>query len=172
MIGGIVLEQEHEAMIKLLREKLGPGYNDLSPIRLLEILIARHDSGKDDSFGARAVFEEIIPGLFTDPEVGRRYEHIRRVELVIIQEIRHMKQRINLPTWVPVRMILHCPKCITQHVDKDEGNIDWTKRLHRKHLCHNCGHIWKVANVYTVGVKDLEEPNVQGSTQENTGTST
>lgn len=55
-----------------------------------------------------------------------------------------------------IPMILHCPKCGTQHVDEGE----WaTTRLHKTHLCLNesCGHLFRPANVHTVGVKELEK---------------
>jgi len=47
---------------------------------------------------------------------------------------------------------LFCPECKHQHVDKDEGDIDWTVRPHKKHLCAACKHIWKPYPVGTVGV--------------------
>lgn len=44
---------------------------------------------------------------------------------------------------------IHCPQCNMLHVDQDE----WaTTRLHRKHLCHGCGHIWAPYPVTTTGV--------------------
>jgi len=43
---------------------------------------------------------------------------------------------------------IHCPQCGMLHVDQDE----WaTTRLHRKHLCHGCGHIWAPYPVTTTG---------------------
>jgi len=54
--------------------------------------------------------------------------------------------------FVPVE--IHCPECKAQHVDQDE----WATTIsHRKHLCHNCGHIWQPYTVGTVGV-DLHMP--------------
>ena len=41
-----------------------------------------------------------------------------------------------------------CPNCTTHHVDKDE----WAKRLHKKHLCEDCGHVWQPFEGYTFGV--------------------
>lgn len=43
---------------------------------------------------------------------------------------------------------IDCPKCGLHHVDKGE----WAKRLHRKHLCEGCGHIWQPHEGYTFGV--------------------
>lgn len=44
---------------------------------------------------------------------------------------------------------IHCPQCGMLHVDQDE----WaTTRLHRKHLCHGCKHIWAPYPVTTTGV--------------------
>ncbi len=51
----------------------------------------------------------------------------------------------------PIKMILYCPTCGHQHIDKGE----WEHRRHRKHLCESCGGIWKPSNVYTVGVEFL-----------------
>jgi hypothetical protein len=81
----------------------------------------------------------------------------------------------------PIDMVLHCPKCHTQHIDKDnsdeirieaaERGIDregdrawenwideheWTNPPHRSHLCHQCGHIWRPADVPTNGVQAIK----------------
>lgn len=53
---------------------------------------------------------------------------------------------------VPVPMVLHCPACGTQHVDAPEPERQWTNPPHRSHLCHSCGHVWRPADVATVGV--------------------
>lgn len=48
-----------------------------------------------------------------------------------------------------VPLELKCPKCDMIHVDQDE----WaTTRLHRTHLCHGCGNLWRPYPVTTVGV--------------------
>ena len=80
----------------------------------------------------------------------------------------------------PIDMVLHCPNCGLQHIDKaDEprrlpnGNVAhgcelcdgedectcpgsrprwWTNPPHRSHLCRGCGHIWRPADVPTNGV--------------------
>lgn len=48
----------------------------------------------------------------------------------------------------PVPLRLLCPACGHQHVDVDE----WAARLHRTHLCDQCGHEWAPSQDYTVGV--------------------
>jgi len=53
----------------------------------------------------------------------------------------------------PIPMILFCPACVTRHID--EGEWATPEKAHRKHLCANCGHIWKPALVSTVGVREL-----------------
>lgn len=50
-------------------------------------------------------------------------------------------------------MILYCPKCEKQHVDKGE----WETKLHRTHLCEYCAHEWQPSAKYTVGVEDMGE---------------
>jgi hypothetical protein len=55
----------------------------------------------------------------------------------------------------PIPMLLWCPKCHSQHVDREE----WATpaKAHRKHLCEACGHTWKPAAAATVGVEKLPE---------------
>ena len=47
-----------------------------------------------------------------------------------------------------IRNDIDCPECSFHHIDKD----DWSKRLHRKHLCEQCGHIWQPEEGYTFGI--------------------
>lgn len=35
---------------------------------------------------------------------------------------------------------IYCPKCATRHIDSGS----WAKRLHHKHLCESCDHVWKL----------------------------
>lgn len=55
-------------------------------------------------------------------------------------------------------MVLACPNCGMRHVDKG----DWAKILHRVHTCAGCGATFQPANIFTVGVADLEERPVCG----------
>lgn len=65
----------------------------------------------------------------------------------------------------PIPMILFCPACGLQHIDEPEGTgtfhgpdeapreiVTWDNPPHRSHLCHECGHIWRPADVATEGV--------------------
>ena len=70
----------------------------------------------------------------------------------------------------PIDMVLHCPKCHTQHIDAPESPMRaaaanslaglsagglWTNPPHRSHLCHQCGTIWRPADVWTNGVASI-----------------
>lgn len=65
----------------------------------------------------------------------------------------------------PIPMILFCPFCGMQHIDRDErpDGDDWTTRPHRSHLCKpadgGCGAVWRPCDRPTVGVEYL---NTQG----------
>jgi hypothetical protein len=54
----------------------------------------------------------------------------------------------------PVDMMLFCPKCGFQHVDAPTP--DWTNPPHRSHLCHECGCVWRPADVPTNGVAGIQ----------------
>lgn len=51
----------------------------------------------------------------------------------------------------PIPMVLHCPKCRGQHIDREE----WATHQHRTHRCEHCGELFRVAKVPTVGVEAL-----------------
>jgi hypothetical protein len=55
----------------------------------------------------------------------------------------------------PLPMVLHCPKCGTQHVDAPEPENNWTNPPHKSHLCHNCKTVWRPADVPTNGVQSV-----------------
>ena len=65
----------------------------------------------------------------------------------------------------PIDMILHCPECYVQHIDEPESDASvlpdgresrWENPPHRSHLCHNCGTIWRPADVPTNGVAAIK----------------
>lgn len=73
---------------------------------------------------------------------------------------------------IPVDVVLHCPKCHTQHIDKPESDNEysgrlhesswwelggeqparWTNPPHRTHLCAVCKCLWRAADVPTNGI--------------------
>lgn len=55
----------------------------------------------------------------------------------------------------PIPMILFCPYCGLQHIDAPEPDKGWTNPPHKSHLCHDCGHVWRPADVATTGVESL-----------------
>ncbi len=76
----------------------------------------------------------------------------------------------------PIDMVLHCPACGMQHIDKADANDahetgvcalvigrgpyctcdHWGNPPHKSHLCHGCGHIWRPADVPTNGVAAIQ----------------
>lgn len=56
----------------------------------------------------------------------------------------------------PIQMILYCPACSHQHVDAPDPENGWMNPPHKSHLCHNCGTIWRPADVETVGVLAIQ----------------
>lgn len=56
----------------------------------------------------------------------------------------------------PIPMLLFCPKCKEQHIDKPEPEKGWANPPHKSHLCHFCGCIWRPADVETTGATIYE----------------
>jgi hypothetical protein len=62
---------------------------------------------------------------------------------------RCMAEAAPLP---PIDMVLFCPRCGSQHLDKPDPAKGWTNPPHRSHLCAACGLVWRPADVPTNGV--------------------
>lgn len=71
----------------------------------------------------------------------------------------------------PVDMVLYCPNCGMQHIDRDEAKgmlafdvacygEPWRNPPHKSHLCKpqegGCGCIWRPADVPTNGVAAIK----------------
>lgn len=98
--------------------------------------------------------------------------HIRLFAKLIIEE--------TTKSSAPIDMVLHCPECHTQHIDKADEVCSvcggrpstcnalghrplgtttkwaWLNPPHRSHLCLNCGCIWRPADVPTNGVAAIK----------------
>ena len=55
----------------------------------------------------------------------------------------------------PIPLLLFCPSCAHQHIDAPNPAVGWENPPHRTHLCHNCGYLWRPADVATNGVATL-----------------
>lgn len=65
------------------------------------------------------------------------------------------KPKLNIVTSiVPVRMLIFCPECGTQHIDVSKPG--WDNPPHKSHLCINCNTIWRPADIYTEGVLQIK----------------
>lgn len=80
---------------------------------------------------------------------------------------------------IVVDMILHCPACGLQHIDKADDEFlepsntpmpsrrltaqHWSNPPHRSHLCHGCGHVWRPSDVHTNGVAAIRSKGVNDS---------
>jgi hypothetical protein len=60
----------------------------------------------------------------------------------------------SIPFTFPI--ILVCPVCDTQHIDKPDASTGWTNPPHRSHLCGACGAVWRPSDFPTVGVESIE----------------
>jgi hypothetical protein len=58
----------------------------------------------------------------------------------------------------PIPMILFCPRCGGRHIDAPQPERGWTNPPHKSHECQyeRCRHIWRPADVPTVGVERIE----------------
>lgn len=55
----------------------------------------------------------------------------------------------------PIPMLLFCPRCDMQHVDRPEPENGWDNPIHRSHQCKRCGYVWRPCDVPTTGVLNI-----------------
>jgi hypothetical protein len=121
---------------------------------------------------AQEFINEVHYGEWPGPG-GRRNAVSDKIQAAIAAH-----EREKAGAQAPVDMVLHCPKCHTQHIDAPEepskndgvGYTEenglrmpikpapvvtpmWTNPPHKSHLCHGCGHIWRPSDTPTNGVK-------------------
>lgn len=51
----------------------------------------------------------------------------------------------------PIPLLLWCPECGKRHVDAGV----FENKAHHTHACQHCGHVWRPAIQFTVGVQFL-----------------
>lgn len=61
----------------------------------------------------------------------------------------------------PIPMVLWCPVCGTQHIDKPQLDRGWDNPPHRSHECQGCGLVWRPADVPTTGVERISTKGKQ-----------
>lgn len=52
----------------------------------------------------------------------------------------------------PLGVLLFCPSCKEQHVDKPEPESGWTNPPHKSHKCHFCNVVWRASDGPTNGI--------------------
>lgn len=88
-------------------------------------------------------------------------------EVLFLSAVRLLLAGVRAVAKRPIDMILNCPRCGMQHIDKPEvewaddasgftRSPSWTNPPHRSHLCHGCGFIWRPADVPTNGVEAIK----------------
>lgn len=63
----------------------------------------------------------------------------------------------------PIDMLLFCPVCGEQHLDKPAPEKNWDNPPHRSHECQTpgCGTVWRPADIPTNGVRAISSRGVR-----------
>lgn len=76
--------------------------------------------------------------------------------MALLNEFRRIFGQAPQRTADPIPMILFCPNCGLQHIDAPSPQTGWMNPPHRSHLCEACDHVWRPADVPTVGVAEIQ----------------
>lgn len=118
--------------------------------------------------------ELIAATAFYDIETKKPWasedERMRVFALAIEKELKATRAP-QQPQPAPIDIILYCPNCGKQHIDAPDENrsgfdcfndpkpsdlLGWINPPHRSHLCHDCGCIWRPADVASNGVASVK----------------
>lgn len=131
---------------------------------------------EDENFDYTKIFEEVEYNGETYADISNEGADALANHFMDFYEILHESHSDLLK---PIDMILLCPKCGFQHIDRAEEvcrepapcrrprhhtglcspfpeTAAWTNPPHKSHLCHNCGVIWRPADVTTNGVAAIK----------------
>lgn len=107
------------------------------------------DNGPADIITVQGSEQQLLLAIRADGRVeAPSLEAASEAGRVFVDSVRQYLAENPFP---PLPMVLYCPQCFAQHID--EATETWANPPHRSHLCHNCGCIWRPADVPTVGVR-------------------
>lgn len=132
-----------DGMVAQLREAAAGARGDQDDYRTVA-----HDEARK-RIVAEIALNRLVKALRMGAHVGDRSAVVSSA----LEQADQVLNAVNEPP-APIPMILHCPKCHTQHVDRPVPG--WENPPHRSHLCHACGCAWRPADVATVGVAAIE----------------
>ena len=75
--------------------------------------------------------------------------HMAAIELIGLDVMRAEVARL---TDEPIEMVLCCPECGEQHIDRIKPEQGWDNPPHKTHLCDYCDHCWRPCDRPTEGV--------------------
>lgn len=78
--------------------------------------------------------------------------NLRLDQTIESQTVALAVNRLALAMTEPVPMMLFCPKCGKQHVDKPDVANGWLNPPHATHTCAYCKTLWRPSNRNTAGV--------------------
>ena len=67
-------------------------------------------------------------------------------------EITRLQAEVARLTDEPIEMVLCCPECGEQHIDRIKPEQGWDNPPHKTHLCDYCDHCWRPCDRPTEGV--------------------
>jgi hypothetical protein len=113
---------------------------------LADLNLIRDDQGDVDITLGRA--RGILNELDDKGRMHRPGQPIDYVDVLVLEAADRLRVRHGRS----IPMVLHCPRCGTQHID--QATAEWSNPPHRSHACQRegCGCIWRPSDLPTVGV--------------------
>lgn len=146
-------EKLKEAIKNIPKEKLGT-----------EDILSEDLAKKIDSFSSIEMNDRII-NVFLEKNLYKNKEEVisKALKLLVKEQIKNEqsenKQKFNDETYLLQlnnkfkKDVIYCPKCGKIHIDEGE----WSKRLHHKHLCLHCKHVWELDEyIFGISLEDKE----------------
>lgn len=112
--------------------------------------------------------------ILIQPYTLREIVRQGKADLQLARDISQARDTLAEAMAIPVPMIIFCPKCQKQHIDREETDQEfnaritavkdsssfvkltrWTNPPHKTHRCLFCGIDFRFSSIYTVGVETI-----------------
>jgi len=117
-------------------------FDERDPPEPLALFVDKSDLGRL----APPLVLHLDPADAAEPDLKRLIAALKSGSWLAVPE------GVTVAPVVPIDLLLWCPRCLKLHVDAPDPATGWTNPPHRSHLCHNCGTVWRPADVPTNGV--------------------
>lgn len=148
----LLIEAQHYPSIAWLLEEASEQLQNQQQLLVELELVFNVRSWTEDQHRAWALAIPDLEKAFVDLKNASRNEQTAKYFITSFEEALQNVAELEKP----IPMVLCCPQCGEQHIDRAQPEKEWNNPPHKTHLCEFCEHEWRPCDRPTVGVKEIK----------------